>query len=119
MSPMPPKRACRWPGCPGVATRRGRCAAHDRAAEQRRGSAHARGYGKDWQALRARILATEPLCRHCESRGHVTAATEVHHAVRVRHDASRRLDATNLVPLCQACHSRLTLAEDVDPRREA
>jgi 5-methylcytosine-specific restriction endonuclease McrA len=44
----------------------------------------------------------------------VVAATQVHHLHRLRAGGSH--DPANLVPLCAACHSRVTLAEDV--RRE-
>jgi 5-methylcytosine-specific restriction protein A len=124
MSPMAPLRACRWPGCPGFAVADGRCAMHRRppapaladvfrASDRRRGSAHRRGYGRDWRATRALVLAGEPLCRACQKRGYVTAATEVHHLVRVDEDPARRLDPENLVPLCKRCHVSLTMAEDV------
>lgn len=61
---------------------------------------------KAWQRLRADVLAGEPLCRDCASRGIVTEATDVDH-----HDGNPgNNDPDNLVPLCHADHSRKTAA---------
>jgi 5-methylcytosine-specific restriction endonuclease McrA len=44
------QRACRLPGCPHPAVRRGRCAQHGRQHESTRfGSSTSRGYGSRWQ----------------------------------------------------------------------
>jgi 5-methylcytosine-specific restriction protein A len=63
-----------------------------------------RGYGWDWQKFRKRFLADHPLCEDCETIGRVTPATEVHHLVKIKHDASKRLDEGNLLALCGRCH---------------
>ncbi len=47
--------------------------------DRQRGSAAARGYGREWQAARAVHLAQHPLCAYCELRGDVTPATLVDH----------------------------------------
>lgn len=52
------------------------------------------------------MLAAEPLCRLCQA-----PAVDVHHVTAIRHDPRRRLDAANLMPLCHACHSRITMGE--------
>lgn len=68
-----------------------------------------RGYGREWRKLREIVLAREPLCRACRSRGHVTAAAEVDH---ITPKALGGTDAeTNLQPLCAPCH-RAKTAED-------
>ena len=57
-----------------------------------------------WRTLRASVLAREPLCRDCHARGIVTEATDVDHADG---DPGNN-DASNLQPLCHACHSHKT-----------
>ena len=55
--PMAPLRPCSAPGCPTLTTG-GPCQAHARQREQRRGTAHSRGYTyRDWQPFRRRFLA--------------------------------------------------------------
>ena len=78
--------------------------------DTRRGSAHARGYGRAWERLRAAVLAEEPLCRECQAAGRVEAATDVDH---VKPRARGGTDArSNLQPLCHECHSAKTARED-------
>lgn len=60
---------CSQVGCPAL-TPSGRCDAHKREAEQRRGSAYQRGYGgKAWQTSRDAVLARDPACV-CKDTGH-------------------------------------------------
>jgi hypothetical protein len=54
-------------------------------------------YDKDWYRMRALVLVAEPLCRRC-------AAQLVDHIVPIREDPARRLDPTNLQPVCFPCH---------------
>lgn len=57
-----------------------------------------------WRTMRASVLRREPLCRHCKARGVVAVATDVDHA-----DGNPgNNDASNLQPLCHACHSHKT-----------
>ncbi|WP_341304113.1 HNH endonuclease signature motif containing protein [Pseudomonas sp. TMP25] len=63
---------------------------------------------KQWQRIRAEVLASEPLCRHHSLRGHVVPATEIDH-----HDNDGdNNDLSNLVPLCKSCHSIKTARFD-------
>lgn len=57
-----------------------------------------------WRKLRRAVLASEPLCRHCTSRGLTVVATDVDH--RDNNPANNSL--VNLQPLCCECHSRKT-----------
>jgi len=69
----------------------------------------ARGYGADWQRVRRAVLDAEPLCRMCQAVGRVTAATEVDHIAGFDGlDDPRRLDVSNLRPLCTPCHRSRT-----------
>ena len=76
-----------------------------------RGSSSARGYDRDWQKVRAAVLADEPLCRACMAQGRVTEATEVHHTRPLREHPNSRLDRATLMPLCKPCHSGITVRE--------
>lgn len=64
-----------------------------------------RGYGYDWQQLRARVLAEQPLCEACDDR--VTPATEVHHKRAIRDAPHLRIDRANLMSVCRECHEKL------------
>jgi 5-methylcytosine-specific restriction endonuclease McrA len=55
-------RACIECGRPARGTR---CTVHAKVAERRRGSPTARGYGRDYQALRRQVLAEEQACWLC------------------------------------------------------
>jgi 5-methylcytosine-specific restriction enzyme A len=81
-------------------------------APERRESAAARGYGRQWRKARAAYLAVHPLCVMCEAAGDVTPATVVDH--RVHHEGPHdRLfwDQENWQSLCKRCHDRKTARE--------
>lgn len=64
-------------------------------------------FGKRWtgeklQRWRTRILAAEPLCRHCDQAGRVKAAEEVDHIVPLEDGGT--YDDSNAQPLCKDCH---------------
>jgi len=73
-----------------------------------RGSAASRGYDGAWRRFRAGFLLANPLCADCARNGFATAATEVHHVMKLRRDPSLRLDARNAMALCKPCHSART-----------
>lgn len=65
--PSRPVGPCTYPGCPGRATAgHGRCEAHARQDRQRfdqaRGTRQERGYGAEWQRIRAELLVEQPTC---------------------------------------------------------
>lgn len=64
--------------------------------------------GAAWQKLRADVLAGEPLCRHCTTRGLTVPATDLDH----RDGNPGNNDPVNLQPLCHECHSRKTAADN-------
>jgi protein gp37/5-methylcytosine-specific restriction endonuclease McrA len=64
-----------------------------------------RGYGRDWQRVRAAKLAADPWCEDCGE-----PATEVDHVLAL--SAGGTHDADNLRSLCHACHTRKTNAVD-------
>ncbi len=67
-----------------------------------------RGYGWDWQQLRANVLRQQPLCKDCEAKGMVTPATEVHHVTKIKHRPDMRMEVENLMTLCGRCHDERT-----------
>jgi len=88
-------RASRCPKCVKVTHRR---------IDERRGSAHARGYGRRWRKVRLAALAREPLCRMCGEAGRLMPANEVDH---IDGDSGNNRE-DNLRPLCKSCHSGRT-----------
>lgn len=82
--------------------------------DEKRGTAHSRGYGAGWRRLREVILNAEPLCRHCLARGIPVPAAEVDHIVPLRDGGDNSRE--NLQPLCALCHDRKT-ADDVAKRK--
>lgn len=76
--------------------------------DKQRGSAHQRGYDKTWQKFREMVLNERPLCVDCKALGSLVPALELHHLIRVREQPELRLEPTNVIGLCKACHSRRT-----------
>lgn len=75
-----------------------------------RQSRHARGYGKAWEKLRARILARDKhLCQRCLPKGIVTAANQVDHIVPKAKGGTD--DEGNLQALCKPCHDAKTIED--------
>jgi 5-methylcytosine-specific restriction protein A len=70
---------------------------------------HARLRGDAWMKRRRAILAREPLCRMCLSKGRVTPPDEIDHITPLHKGGSNALD--NLQPLCKACHEDKTAAD--------
>ena len=62
--------------------------------------------GAAWRNLRASVLSSEPLCRHCQARGLIVQATEVDHR---NGPSDNRLES--LQPLCKPCHSKQTMVD--------
>lgn len=111
--PMSPKTIC---GYCGKASR-GRCDCRPPVkawANKRRGSARQRGYDRQWQAFRAAFMQgqtegrSNALCWDCLAVGRVTPAAELHHVARIADAPHRRLDPTNVRPLCRPCHRTRT-----------
>ena len=119
--PTLPLKACSHPGC-GATTAGRFCEnhlkTHRRAMDARRGSAASRGYGGAWRRARRAYLARQEnaLCRECEKRGVVEAATDVDHVIPHRGDRALFWDESNWQPLCGTCHKRKTVAEGLNLR---
>lgn len=103
-------KVCSTPGCPALC-RGGRCPGCQAEAEQRRGSAEQRGYGREHRArFRPGVLAKHPTCQHPD--GCDQASTVADHWPRSR----RELVTLGLDPddpaygrgLCTRHHSQET-----------
>jgi 5-methylcytosine-specific restriction protein A len=135
--PDAPLRPCLEPGCPVLVSGGGRCPAHTRQYDHRRGSAASRGYDARWAAHRARyfhkLIALDilPACgarlpgapmtadSRCQAEGRlITDGLERDHIVPHRGDAGLFWDPLNLQLLCRSCHSRKTMQEQQGRRPE-
>jgi 5-methylcytosine-specific restriction protein A len=115
-----PRRAytiCTIAGCPEY-TDKGRCEAHRQEAEQRRGTARQRGYGRDHETrFRPGVLAKNPTCV-CgeEAHGHGQPCGKPSQHADHWPSSRRELQAAGLDPndprhgrgLCGPCHSAET-----------
>jgi 5-methylcytosine-specific restriction protein A len=112
-----PSYRCKWPTCCAwVTPQPGYCPSHEDKAPVQSAPRHA-NYDREqrdeeakrfynsaaWLHVRAQRLAENPVCEGCTREW----ATDVHHKVPVRESAVLRLEPTNLVCLCSACHKRI------------
>lgn len=110
---IPTKKPCRVCKQP-TANENGYCDAHQdryvdykKRYDKRRGSPSKRGYDRTWQRFRENFLQKHPLCFMCTQEGRLTPANEVHH-IKPLAEGGARLDPDNCMPLCKACHSKIT-----------
>ena len=124
MSPMPARRACRWPGCGELAVERGRCGRHPapsqaapsgRSGWQQRPAVMVgqRTRGRAWMAIRAGVLAEEPRCYLCGGGG--TNQDYVDHVLPLSQGGTD--DRGNLRRICRPCSDRKTGRESRGERR--
>ena len=94
---------CLYPSCKDRAVDRGRCAFHGalerKRLEEARPSSTARGFGRRWAKIRARVLREEPWCRFCGR-----ASAEADHIVPKSQGGTD--DRENLRGLCGPCNNR-------------
>jgi 5-methylcytosine-specific restriction protein A len=109
--------ACRHPGCNALVSVSGYCPAHQTDLRQWDNASRAkarrakRGLSANstlWRKIRATVLSSEPLCRHCQQAGRVQLAYAVDH---IDGDSANNA-LSNLQPLCLSCHSRKTARFD-------
>lgn len=118
--PQAAPRPCRHGGCAELVTdRSGFCSAHVKvqrqASDERRGTAHERGYGRRWQKASKAYLAKHPLCQcpDCdEGRKRLLAASVVDHDVPHKGDMRLFWDSTNWRSMAKACHDAKTARQD-------
>jgi hypothetical protein len=135
--PNAPLRPCTG-GC-GARVQKGKCPACARQVERRRGSAHQRGYTKDWEQFKAYFLSLVvqagivPCCgaalpngphtqdSQCQQQGLLTMVSRNGHALHLDHtpplqdwersDPRRVCDQNRVQLLCFDCHARKTERE--------
>jgi 5-methylcytosine-specific restriction protein A len=112
--PYKPAKPCAHPGCPAL-TDSQFCPAHAKQAARdyaryRRDPETNKRYGAAWRKIRAAYIAAHPLCEQCQRAGRLTPAREVHHILPLAQGGTH--EAGNLMSLCTACHSGITLAEN-------
>ena len=81
-----------------------------------RGTRHERGYGREWERLRAVVLKVNKqgrptaLCRLClERENRPTPATDCDHIIPKHKNGPDEIG--NLQPLCRSCHDEKTQKE--------
>ena len=75
-----------------------------------RGSRHERGYGRQWELLRAATLERDKhLCQPCLREGKLTPAREVDHIVPKFEGGAD--DLSNTQAICRPCHQAKPQAE--------
>lgn len=109
MSPRTRITVCTVPGCPEYTNRGGRCDGCRAEAEQRRGNARQRGYGRQHERrFRPAVLARDPICVLCGTAPSVHAD---HHPLSRRELVQHGLDPDDPKHgrgLCSSCHSSET-----------
>ena len=116
---MPPRphKPCRKPGCSRLTQdASGYCAGHvewgqqkaeadtakrRKQADDRRGTAHERGYDRAWARVRGAFLRAHPICNRCNR-----PASTAHHIKPVEEAPDLRLLWSNLEALCRDCHEK-------------
>lgn len=85
-------------------------AERDRAYDRQRGSASRRLYGAAWDKAAKAHLDASPLCRYCELRDQVVAASLVDHFWPHRGDRVLFWRRAFWVSSCASCHSGMKQA---------
>lgn len=80
--------------------------------DKKRATASMRGYGSDWRKARAEYLRANPICRYCDEKGCVVAATVVDHIVPHQGNAKLFWAVTNWQPLCKHCHDSVKAKQE-------
>ena len=109
-----PKTICTK--CSKIATKGNRCdkhyVAHGWSHTKNR---HQRGYGNDWDKLRAKILKRDNhLCQTCLLNGIYKEAKQVDHIVNKAQGGTN--DPSNLQSICISCHKNKTQEESKQGR---
>lgn len=112
--PMQAPRPCTYPGCHARVTGGSRCDKHKqdqwRTQRTQGKSTSERGYGHDWQQLRARVMRRDQeMCVPCRKRGFMVRAHAVDHIKPKANGGTDDMD--NLQAICNTCHRVKTRSE--------
>ena len=107
--PRKPAKPCKFQSCPNL-THDDYCDEHRTLARKRyekyeRDPATNKRYGSAWKKIRARYVATHPLCEVCSHEGRLTPVEIVHHIKELSDGGTN--DFINLMSVCKSCHSRI------------
>jgi len=108
-------KPCNHTGCPNLT--QGRYCddhadqhKHNWQDDRYRGTRQQRGYGKEWQRIRAaRLRQDHYLCQVCIKQDRTTPATEVDHIISKANGGTDHID--NLQSICKQCHRSKTARE--------
>jgi 5-methylcytosine-specific restriction protein A len=109
------RHACSCTGCPAIIPGDQRyCEKHRGEYGRSRGSAHARGYTRDWQRESAAFLREHPLCEcdECKKLGRVRPSQVTDHIIPHKGDPKLFWDRSNWQAMSKPCHDRKTATED-------
>jgi 5-methylcytosine-specific restriction protein A len=122
--PLKPFKQCKQSGCREL-TRDGYCETHAHVADtnkaernkyydKHRDKKYVDFYHSDaWEKLRLMALRRDRgLCVSCYKRNKIVSADMVHHIVEVKANWMLRLTISNLVSLCNSCHSKIPHYKD-------
>lgn len=114
---------CRWTFCIHKIERGERyCEQHKKSAEQKykqytalyeqKRNVEDKQYRQfywstDWLRTRAEVMTANPICQQCGR----AFSYAVHHVIALKDNWDKRLDKTNLLAYCQACHSKYELSQ--------
>lgn len=117
-----PKKPCAKIGCYNlVEYPRVYCEAHQEYEDRLKANKYKeydnnRNYDKEWNFYRTKqwtmfrdyILSRDNyLCQECLKDKQLTPGNTVHHIITIREDYSKRLDESNCITVCNACHEKI------------
>jgi len=126
-----PKKICNEISCNTLIPMSERyCAAHKRDNIQRRNSHYDKNFrnkkhqifysSSEWRKIRKIVMIKAGgLCASCMDMNIVTNADVVDHIVPITIDYTKRLEESNLQPLCHTCHNKKTADDELCNRRGA
>lgn len=100
-------RPCNVPGCPNL-TQAAKCADCESEADLRRGTARQRGYDRNHERFRRRVLKRDRVCQRCREAPSTVAD---HYPLSRRELVRRGLDPNDPARgrgLCKPCHDSET-----------
>lgn len=81
--------------------------------KETRPSASSRGYDRKWSNASKNYLRENPLCVHCLAQNKIVLAQCVDHIKAHKGNMTLFWDRKNWQSLCNSCHSKKTVKEDM------
>lgn len=118
--PSRPPHKCNQDGCLKLVSGAPYCPEctrqRDQSYDQIRGTSSERGYDAVWAKVRRKKLSQNPLCEEHLRQGRDVPAVLVHHIQPIDR-GGERLEMSNLMSLCGACHEAIHGAGRFRPRQ--